>query len=543
MAGGDTTQFLFAPDAKPEGRKYLLALVSAFWTFCLGCVLISVAFDILSASQVSPLALIGAPVVILAALVPNLMVALAIPRLQRYQRTHRYVLIGAFLAGAIIAIPPALVLNTVLFLPALITEAPLITLISYGTIAGVVEEGIKGLLLLYIFFRYRDEFHDPVDGIVLGALIGLGFAMTEDISYFLQGLAGGGVIGFAFTFFLRVFLGWMNHSVFTAITGAALGLARLGPRGGRRVAWAIGGYAVAAGLHNTFNFLASLLDYLASGNPLVNLLGTLPLYGLPWTAMAVLGFLVLRGWHEEAAIVRAELRPEVAAGIVTPEEYATLPDPARRRAFLNAVERARGKAARSAAGKLFQLQIALALQKRHTAFGDRPRVPELHSEGALRARIAAQRATLAAGSPPPPPVAFPALAPPADQPAAEPQRAPLYPPRVGGAGGTAPNGLRLVVTAGEQRGDAVALRDGATLGRSAIRADFVLRDPEVSGLHARVERPGEADLPVLVDAGSTNGTFVNGERVERRALRPGDRVRLGQSELVVTSEAPLPPQL
>jgi pSer/pThr/pTyr-binding forkhead associated (FHA) protein len=72
-------------------------------------------------------------------------------------------------------------------------------------------------------------------------------------------------------------------------------------------------------------------------------------------------------------------------------------------------------------------------------------------------------------------------------------------------------------------------------GESAgIRLDF---DPEVSSLHAELERIG--DDWVLVDDGlSRNGSFVNGERVSgRRRLLDGDALRFGQTLLVFRSPA------
>src|SRR3954453_597070 len=262
MSGGNTTQFIFTPDVKPNNRKYLLVLTSAFWTFCIGCTLLSILLDVISNGI---LGILASPFIIAAALLPNIGLAFAIPRLQRYQRTHRYVLMGAFLGGAASPTPPALVINTTLFLPIEIAKSNLLSLLGYGTIPGIVEEGIKGLILLFIYLRYRDEFHDPVDGVVLGALIGLGFAMTEDISYFFQGL-GGGVVSLVVNLFLRLGLGWMNHSVFTSITGLALGYARMGPRGNRRWLIPLAGYVAAAALHNTFDFLATLLDQLMPSN-------------------------------------------------------------------------------------------------------------------------------------------------------------------------------------------------------------------------------------------------------------------------------------
>jgi RsiW-degrading membrane proteinase PrsW (M82 family) len=531
MSGGNTTQFLFAPDVRPNNRKYLLMLTSGFWTLCLGCTLLSVLLDVLSGGIVGILA---SPFIIGAALIPNVGIALVIPRLQRFQRSHRYVLISAFLGGAIIAIPPALVINTTLFLPIELSMSSILELIGYGTIAGIVEEGIKGLILLFIYLRFRDEFHDPVDGVVFGALIGLGFAMTEDISYFFRGLDSG-VFGLLLTLFLRLVLGWMNHSVFTAITGLALGFARMGPQGPRRWLIPLAGYAVAAGLHNTFNFSATLLERIVPDNLLGLLLTIVPLYGLTWTAMAIIGFVVVRNWHHAADIVRVELRDEVAGGVVTVREYQALPNPGQRRIMLREVQAQGGKAARSLLGKIFQLQITLAFQKRHTAFGDQAAVPHLHSETALRARIADLRLRFTS-SPALVPVGPAGFAPPpifTAAPAAVPPPAPatVQVPPGNSFAQADPRPYRFVVTNGSAPGTAVLLRDGLTIGRQASRAEFVLNDPEVSSLHARIARNGGP--PTLIDAGSTNGTFVNEERVTNRVLAPGDRVRLGGVQLIV----------
>lgn len=70
-----------------------------------------------------------------------------------------------------------------------------------------------------------------------------------------------------------------------------------------------------------------------------------------------------------------------------------------------------------------------------------------------------------------------------------------------------------------------------TVGR-APRADFVLDAGMVSRIHCRLTA-GAAELEVL-DLQSTNGTFVNGARVERATLKEGDRLGIGRVELVVS---------
>lgn len=68
----------------------------------------------------------------------------------------------------------------------------------------------------------------------------------------------------------------------------------------------------------------------------------------------------------------------------------------------------------------------------------------------------------------------------------------------------------------------------AVLGRSHT-CDVVVPTPEVSRRHAQLELRG--DQYWLVDLDSTNGTFVNGERVEESRVRPGDVIRLGSVDI------------
>ena len=73
-----------------------------------------------------------------------------------------------------------------------------------------------------------------------------------------------------------------------------------------------------------------------------------------------------------------------------------------------------------------------------------------------------------------------------------------------------------------------------TVGR-APRADFIVKAALVSRLHCRLE--AGADRLEVIDLSSTNGTFVNGKRVERAHLTHGDRLRVGRVELTVGRES------
>lgn len=71
-----------------------------------------------------------------------------------------------------------------------------------------------------------------------------------------------------------------------------------------------------------------------------------------------------------------------------------------------------------------------------------------------------------------------------------------------------------------------------TVGR-AIRADFIVDAALVSRFHCRLSALADGLLKVE-DLGSTNGTFVNDRRVQRATLVPGDRLRVGRVELLVS---------
>ncbi len=69
-----------------------------------------------------------------------------------------------------------------------------------------------------------------------------------------------------------------------------------------------------------------------------------------------------------------------------------------------------------------------------------------------------------------------------------------------------------------------------TIGRSS-GAEFIVDAALVSRLHCQLTA-GATALEV-VDLDSTNGTFVNGARVQRATLKEGDRLGVGRVELVV----------
>ena len=73
-----------------------------------------------------------------------------------------------------------------------------------------------------------------------------------------------------------------------------------------------------------------------------------------------------------------------------------------------------------------------------------------------------------------------------------------------------------------------------TVGR-ATGADFILDAALVSRLHCQLT--ADDDRLEVIDLSSTNGTFVNDQRIEKAHLATGDRLRIGRVELTVGRQA------
>jgi pSer/pThr/pTyr-binding forkhead associated (FHA) protein len=73
----------------------------------------------------------------------------------------------------------------------------------------------------------------------------------------------------------------------------------------------------------------------------------------------------------------------------------------------------------------------------------------------------------------------------------------------------------------------------ATIGRSC-EADIELDDRWVSRLHCEIDQIDDA--LVVRDLQSRHGTYVNGQRVTENLLMPGNRLRIGMSQFLVSYE-------
>ncbi len=96
-----------------------------------------------------------------------------------------------------------------------------------------------------------------------------------------------------------------------------------------------------------------------------------------------------------------------------------------------------------------------------------------------------------------------------------------------------PNYLRLEVISGNATGDTIVVEDELVIGRHAEGAGRLSEDEEISRQHARISREATGDY-AIEDLGSSNGTFVNGLRIQSpRLLALEDSIEVGATTLLV----------
>jgi RsiW-degrading membrane proteinase PrsW (M82 family) len=330
-------------------------------------------------------------------LLPAFGIGLLVNFMDRFEREPWFLRLGAFLWGAIIAIPPAFFIERMVDhmlaqSQASASNAPMTILIVSmfrGLNAGITEETVKGAGLLLLLFVLRDEFDNITDGIIYGALIGAGFAMVENFGYF----ATSSRQSLAYLIVGRILLGWLDHSTFTACFGAGLGYARQIRSRWQKVTIPLAAYILSVLLHSFFDFIdfeANAAAHSALNSSLVSFLALMAIiidYIPPLIAQLALAYILIRSLAHETAIIREYLAEEVVNGIVTPDEYALLQHSFRRTRLEREVLYSRGLRAWLTIKALYQTEIGLAFRKWHVSMGDKPKAGERQPEDAYRERI------------------------------------------------------------------------------------------------------------------------------------------------------------
>jgi RsiW-degrading membrane proteinase PrsW (M82 family) len=327
-----------------------------------------------------------------------LLAATAIPagliiyRFDQFEPEPAALIVVALTWGALIAVSFAAVTNSYL-LSFLQNHLAPSTFDAWGAalVAPIDEELYKGAGLVAIYLMARQEIDGLVDGLVYGAMIGLGFQVMENVQYFLHaaeqtgGSPAGAVVS---TYFVRVVLaGLYSHTLFTGLMGFGFAYAVTSRRRSRARRYGV--FALCAVLAWAAHFVwnSPWLDSFMGGT-VAAFIAAIAIKGLPFVL-----FLVILGWfarRKERQAFDKLIAAEVGSDVVSEAEVRILERGRRRRAALRAIKRNKGAAARSLLKQLQREQMNLALF--HAKTGETNELAlELQREKirALRARLTA----------------------------------------------------------------------------------------------------------------------------------------------------------
>jgi len=302
--------------------------------------------------------LLGGPT---GALIATLLAALSFPVLilvcfwlDRYEPEPASYRLAALGWGAVAAVVLSFIAERLLFGIPGTTE-----FLAAAVGAPVVEELAKGLFLVAIVVFRRSEVDGVLDGIIYGALVGIGFAFVEDIVYYLQSLQAGQL---GVTFFLRGIIGPFAHPLFTAVAGIGVGIGVSARHPGVRVFAPILGFLAAILMHATWN-----------GSAFWGANGFLVAYGAIMLPLLVV-VLAVAIWarSREGRMLSAALQQVAKMGWINPEEIrwiARLLDRMSARAY---AKRLGGKPASAALRAYQQTMIEVAFLHNRAVHGTAP---------------------------------------------------------------------------------------------------------------------------------------------------------------------------
>jgi RsiW-degrading membrane proteinase PrsW (M82 family) len=249
---------------------------------------------------------------LLLALLPLPLLLAGVLALDRLEPEPPDALVAALLWGAGVAALVAMIINT---LGLTLIWVPLLgeTEGFYATatfVAPVVEETLKGAVLFGMLWFRRHELNGPTDGIIYAAMVGLGFATVENISYYAATAQTGTL---ASTFVVRGLFTPLLHPLCTALTGVGVATAALREPGRGRVRPIILGLAGAIALHALWN-----------GATRLGLTETAFAYGVGFIVLVSLLEVVRRDRQRIVAQIEQYLPQYLPTGVVTHADLSML---------------------------------------------------------------------------------------------------------------------------------------------------------------------------------------------------------------------------
>ena len=255
---------------------------------------------------------------LLLALVPSLLYLFVLNLIDRYEKEPWRILVACLGMGALVAPTASLAALIVLGRPGDLPPA-FAPGRSPDALIGVVESTAVGIVLVAIVRSVREEFDDVLDGVIYGAAIGAGFGAAESFLYVLGGTSQLSTITIA-----QLLIAGLNHAFYGAVIGAVLGWARdlLPWQSAVATVLGVGTAAWLQVFHDTLPLIMARV--LGKPDAAAGTASKLLADAVNWLGILAIVVIVALSWRREARILQAELHDEVAHGVVSSADYATV---------------------------------------------------------------------------------------------------------------------------------------------------------------------------------------------------------------------------
>jgi len=368
----------FVPQAYPQppmmrrsGHQSALKIVFAVFALMIAAVLGLIVLLLIGAETGLVELMIG----MICAMLPVPIYIMVLLWIDRYESEPLWMLATTFLWGALVAVFIAIILNTIngVIVAVATHSAQIGENFSAVISAPIVEEGSKAVILLVLFLWKKDEFDGIIDGIVYAGMVGLGFAMTENILYYGRSIQHGidldlcrqmglneHTCSLTLTIVVRGLFAPFSHPLFTSMTGIGLGWSRQSNNGFIKLVTPVLGFMTAILLHATWNATATY------GGELGFFAGYFLIMGPAFIVTLMVIFFSLR---REGRIVREFLLPDYQKGFFDALEYEKLCSIRGRMGLSWSAMRARGLAGWRARMRCNQIASELAFHRSRVARG------------------------------------------------------------------------------------------------------------------------------------------------------------------------------
>jgi RsiW-degrading membrane proteinase PrsW (M82 family) len=325
----------------------------------------------------------------LLAIVPTIAYFVILNAIDRYEKQPWMILLACIGLGAIVAPLVSAGLLAVsgrpFALPPSFASGPTG---AYRFVA-VIEEVVKGGLLLVLVMYVRDQFDDVLDGIIYGAAVGAGFGAAETFAY-----VSGGVDLLPAPTILALLVSGLNHALYTAVFGGIVGYARALPDRNVRFLVVGLGLATAVLLHAFHDALPAIMSrVLVRPDATVGLVTRIIANLINLLGLLTLAVAIIWALRRETRVLEEQLGPEVENGVISHADSETISSVRARLARQLALLRSRGLGPTRTLRALYAAEGELAFQKLRLEVRSRKRPEEARTE-ALRDEVRRLRRAL-----------------------------------------------------------------------------------------------------------------------------------------------------